>query len=327
MAYNPALLRAIQNASARTGVPVNVLVATTLAESDGRVNATGDGGHSGGAWMENDWGRGAGIPMAQRFNIVASTNRAANEFQRFMQKGGYGGNLGQLAANAQRPADRAGYALKINGLLGGAVQAILGGSGGAITPVGQSAQALPANTGGFSGIDVLRNAQAGRLGNESLTAAVRRTLAAQYVGMSGRPFEDVPQAPTPAAVGGGTLLGQARDRPGASTQPGILAFVRQIAGAYGRPITLGTGTAHNRLTTSGNVSDHWAGNAIDLPATGNQLLQMGQSALIAAGMNPAQARRQKGGVFNITDRAGVRHQILFNTNVGGNHFDHLHVSG
>ena len=96
---------------------------------------------------------------------------------------------------------------------------------------------------------------------------------------------------------------------------------------YGRPITLGTGTAHNRLTTSGNVSDHWAGNAIDLPATGRQLLRMGQSALIAAGMNPAQARRQKGGVFNITGRDGVRHQILFNTNVGGNHFNHVHVSG
>ena len=209
MAYNPALLRAIRAASASTGVPANVLVATTLAESGGRINATGDGGHSGGAWMENDWGRGAGIPMAQRFNINASTGRAAREFQTFMRRGGYGGNLGQLAANAQRPADRAGYAIKINGLLGEA-NAILGGSG-SLTPVGQSAQALPVGGANTSGIDVLRNAQAGRLGNESLTAAVRRTLAAQYVGMSGRPFVDEPQqavAPTSVAAGVGTLPAQ-----------------------------------------------------------------------------------------------------------------------
>jgi hypothetical protein len=99
-----------------------------------------------------------------------------------------------------------------------------------------------------------------------------------------------------------------------------LNFARQLAGIYGKPITLGTGTNHSRMTTSGNVSAHWGGHALDLPASGSQLIAMGRAALIAAGMPRAQAMKQTGGLFNVGN-----HQVIFATRVGGNHFNHVHV--
>jgi hypothetical protein len=41
----------------------------------------------------------------------------------------------------------------------------------------------------------------------------------------------------------------------------------------GEPLTIGTGSRHSRMTTSGNVSDHWGGNAADIPATGRNLIR------------------------------------------------------
>lgn len=122
-------------------------------------------------------------------------------------------------------------------------------------------------------------------------------------------------------AGAGDVIGAPMDRPGAQTNPGIVDFVRRVAGVYGRPIQLGTGTRHNRFVAgTQRESAHWAGNALDLPASGASLTAMGQAALIAAGMPASIARRQKGGVFNVNG-----YNILFNTNIGGNHFDHLHV--
>jgi hypothetical protein len=119
----------------------------------------------------------------------------------------------------------------------------------------------------------------------------------------------------------GKLIGKPIDRPGARTSKAVLGFVSQIAGIYGHAIRLGTGTQHSRMTVNGNVSDHWSGHAIDLPATGQTLIRMGQAALIAAGMDPRKARKQRGGLYNVGG-----HQIIFNTHEGGDHTNHLHVS-
>lgn len=119
----------------------------------------------------------------------------------------------------------------------------------------------------------------------------------------------------------GKVLGRPIDRPGVATKQQVIHFVRRIAGIYGHPIALGTGTQHNQMTVSGNVSDHWSGHALDLPASGKTLIAMGQAALIAAGMAPAKARKITGGLFNVGG-----HQIIFNTQEGGDHTDHLHVS-
>jgi hypothetical protein len=45
-----------------------------------------------------------------------------------------------------------------------------------------------------------------------------------------------------------------------------------------------------------------------------------RSALITVGMPAAKARRVDGGLFNIGG-----YQIIFNSMIGGNHFNHLHV--
>lgn len=127
-----------------------------------------------------------------------------------------------------------------------------------------------------------------------------------------------------AAGGGGKLgrviLPKSADRPGVRTQSDVLGFARRVAGVFGAPLRVGTGTNHSRLTVDGNVSQHWSGHAVDIPASGATLTRMGQAALIAAGMPAAQARKQRGGLYNIGG-----HQVIFNTTKGGNHWNHLHL--
>lgn len=105
-----------------------------------------------------------------------------------------------------------------------------------------------------------------------------------------------------------------------STKPHVVDFVRRVSKIFGAPLTIIDNSTHSENTTSGNRSDHADGNAADIPMTGAALTRLGQAALIAAGVKPAAAAKITGGVFNV---GGVN--ILFNTNVGGNHFDHLHV--
>jgi hypothetical protein len=140
----------------------------------------------------------------------------------------------------------------------------------------------------------------------------------------------IPGRPGTVATGGGgagVLMAKGRgrvhlapgaDRPGVPTNRQVIRFVRQVSALSGEPLTIGTGSHHSRLTTSGNVSDHWGGNAADIPASGSNLIRLGRAALVAAGMSPAQARKAKGGIYNV--RGG---QIIFNTT---DHYDHLHVN-
>lgn len=118
----------------------------------------------------------------------------------------------------------------------------------------------------------------------------------------------------------GKLLGRPADRPGVATKSGILDFAQQVAGVYGHPIRLGTGTAHNQYTTSGNVSAHWGGNALDLPSVGKKNLAIGRAALVAAGMPSHKAAKANGGIYNVGG-----YQIIFQTTQGGNHFNHVHI--
>jgi hypothetical protein len=128
------------------------------------------------------------------------------------------------------------------------------------------------------------------------------------------PAPRVPEAPQPRGQVSGVSL----------QNPSIRSIVSQIAGIYGKPVTVSSGRRTRKYTASGNVSDHYLGNAADLAASGSALTKLGQAALVAAGMNPNQARKQTGGVFNL-NKGGKRYQIIFNSNVGGNHYDHLHI--
>lgn len=128
---------------------------------------------------------------------------------------------------------------------------------------------------------------------------------------------------TPATVGN-ISFSPGADRAGVKTQAGVKALLAAIAGKAGRTLVVGTGTNHNQMTTSGNVSDHWSGHAVDVPASGEALTRLGREALVTAGMPWSQAKNINGGLFNLTYR-GKRAQIIFNTNIGGNHYNHLHV--
>ena len=119
--------------------------------------------------------------------------------------------------------------------------------------------------------------------------------------------------------GGGSLGGQTQ-----GLTPAIKGAVRGISATFGEPLTVTSGHRPGARTTSGNVSDHASGNGADIGAKGARLTRMGQAALIWAGMDPKKARRTRGGAFTFY-KGGRRIQIIFNSNVGGNHNDHLHV--
>ena len=70
-------------------------------------------------------------------------------------------------------------------------------------------------------------------------------------------------------VAGGGRRGQVKVAPGANRQGQGLSgelthFVSLVAGRARQPITITTGTNHDRLTVNGNVSDHYDGHASDI---------------------------------------------------------------
>jgi hypothetical protein len=111
-----------------------------------------------------------------------------------------------------------------------------------------------------------------------------------------------------------------RTGPSPAHKERTLAFVGKVAQIYGKPLTPWGNESHSLTTVNGTPSQHGTGDAADIPSTGAELIAIGQAALIAAGANPAWAKKQKGGLFNVNGR-----QIIFNTMMGGNHHDHVHV--
>jgi len=140
--------------------------------------------------------------------------------------------------------------------------------------------------------------------------------------MKATPSQAASKAPSSPAQGNGSIKYQSGTP--RLKHPSIQGALRDTSSILGQPLTVGTSTNHSKYTTSGNVSDHYVGNGADVPATGQALTRMGQAALQALGMSPAEARRQTGGLFNLT-KNGKRYQVIFNTTQGGNHYNHLHI--
>lgn len=116
-------------------------------------------------------------------------------------------------------------------------------------------------------------------------------------------------------------LAKGADRAGAETAQSVLSFVGSLGRRYGRPLTIGTGTNHNQFVVgTQRESQHWTGHAADIPATGAKLLRLGRLALVQAGMSRRDARKATGGIYNVGG-----YQVIFRTNEGGNHWNHLHV--
>lgn len=79
-----------------------------------------------------------------------------------------------------------------------------------------------------------------------------------------------------------------------------------------------------QYTASGGVSDHWEGSknayAFDLAGSPEQMDEAARRLMRALG-----ARYEGGELVSNTYRDGYRTQVIYRTNVGGNHFDHIHV--
>jgi hypothetical protein len=97
--------------------------------------------------------------------------------------------------------------------------------------------------------------------------------------------------------------------------------LQQLAG-----ITPSSQKRSRQRTASGGVSDHWQGSAnsyaMDLPGTpgDGRTDQAAQRIVEALG-----GGKNWGGGNFVTTQNGYRFQVIWKSNVGGNHYDHIHV--
>jgi hypothetical protein len=132
----------------------------------------------------------------------------------------------------------------------------------------------------------------------------------------------------PAGRRGTVRVAASANRAGVGLSGELTHFVSLVSGRARQPITITTGTNHNRLTVNGNVSDHWDGHAADIavPVDSREGDHIASAALQAAGVSKARAMKlaRSGGLFNVNYR-GHRVQVIWKTYEGGNHHNHVHV--
>lgn len=324
---DPGVVAAVRRYSRKYGVDPNAALAIGRVEGGLRRDARGDymgGRHT--SFGPFQLHEGGALPRG-RSSSWAGSDAGIEYAIRQMARSGARGLRGQaavssIARNFERPADPNAEIRKALGYY--------------------------KNVGTLPG-SMTSGAGAGSMGLDPQTAPNQRQSLLKYVMANNVAYSQgqLPYSPTdflqeaaqspslssyalgpgnqglPAAITrrGLVALSKGADRPGARTNQKILGFANQVASVFGAPLTIGTGTNHSQYTVNGNVSDHWSGNAADIPAEGKKLLKMGQSALIAAGANPAWAHKQNGGLYNIGG-----HQVIFRTTEGGNHWNHLHIS-
>lgn len=79
---------------------------------------------------------------------------------------------------------------------------------------------------------------------------------------------------------------------GVGLRPAVIEFLEIAAGHLGKPIHVTTSTCHDRLSGSGLVSDHWAGNAADLGSVRNGFAVGGPRVCRQPCRRRARARRR-----------------------------------
>jgi hypothetical protein len=315
---DPIVALIVQRAR-RYGVDPRAALAVASVEGGLHAGGVGDSGTSYGPFQLHVGGalpRGRGAGWA---NSPAGIDYALRQMARTARGLRGRAAIAAIVRNFERPADIPGEITKASGRLGQF------GDGGLSTSLSSGAGAVGRNPGlaavpGSSFAPALMSVLAS---NNDLIGVP--TPALDFTTPAPAAAPPSPQTRTVQTRGGRNVnlvrFARGADRAGVRTSRAVRNFVVKIAAAAGHPLVIGTGTNHNRMTVNGNVSDHWSGHAGDIPATGRELIRLGQLALIAAGANPAWARRQRGGLFNVGG-----HQIIFNTMQGGDHTNHLHVS-
>ena len=136
-----------------------------------------------------------------------------------------------------------------------------------------------------------------------------------------------------AGVGGAVQIAPGANLPGQPLAPETLAFLARVAGIYGKPLVVTTGTNHSYYTVNHTVSDHASGHAADIGMAANHGTDDGPvgdqimtACLIAAGSDPTQAARarRQGGLYTL-EHDGLRIQCIWKTDKGGNHHNHVHI--
>ena len=149
---------------------------------------------------------------------------------------------------------------------------------------------------------------------------------------------------TTPAGSGKWKLNPGANRSGADLTPLFKKFLDKLAEHTSFEPIVTTGTNHSQYSASGNVSDHWAGNGADFGSVANNFGtntaqpgddvprgdEIATAALVAAGMEKGQAKSKakQGGLINQNgelDGKSIRVQVIWKTDVGGNHHDHVHV--
>lgn len=107
--FDPAVTAAITAVAKKLGVPLNLAMAIAQVESGGNPNSPGGGLYQ----LEVQGGEGQGMTPAQIADPTTNATRALTQVAAIM-KANPTADMGTIAALAQRPADRAGYAAKVN---------------------------------------------------------------------------------------------------------------------------------------------------------------------------------------------------------------------
>lgn len=338
---NPRLVAAIRRAPAHLRP---ILLATALVESGGRLDAVGDSGNSHGAYQMNVRGRGAGWTIPNMRDPDRSTQAAVREFQTFYGRGARGADL---AYRAQRPADRAGYMRKINQYLPEARRIL--GLPAPTPPVAAAAASPVAQDGSVTVPDngTINLAAALGLFDKQAEAALRgEAPSAGYVNEMLALVQQGKVRATPQALPGvGPLV---RPRPGATqtippptvsadvvpsggwggTQGALEGLVKPVIDRHGLVVT--SSKRDRRNTASGGVSDHWSGStnsyAWDVGWNGSMPTPAADRAAsnIVRALGGPKNWGLRGGNFTTT-RNGIRWQVLYRTNIGGNHYNHIHI--
>ncbi|WP_028058416.1 hypothetical protein [Candidatus Solirubrobacter pratensis] len=217
-----------------------------------------------------------------------------------------------------------------NGRYGAILKALKNGS---VPDIASAIASTPWNPGGYPALFAAMNAAPKDLGGT------------QVPGAHDDPTDPTTRGAAPDATTktknldkGNWSAAPGANLPGKPMRDPIKQFLSVLAGLTNEQIVVGFGTNHDQFTTSGNVSDHYTGDAADILVGGDARSDsaaaskgdnIATAALRLLGYSQSDARNMAmSGKLNFTqnfDWYGHRVQVGWRTLEGGNHFNHVHV--
>jgi hypothetical protein len=218
---------------------------------------------------------------------------------------GFRGTAGQLAQAVQRSAFPERYDQRKAEAV-----ALLRGSGGGRAVLGDTASAPTGDGRQALAMSLLQGLQSGRPTSPSELVSVFR--AGQNGGAA---LSDVARGP---AGNGASAFGATSKAWGGSK-----SIANQLRRGLGLQVT--SAKRDTKATASGGISDHWKGSktafAYDLGGPTSRM----DTAAVQLAHRLGIAYRKGQPLVATVNMSGYRIQVLYRTNVGGDHFDHIHV--